>query len=345
MRFHALVLALAGTTACASFGAAAYNGNYVIEVLPNGNYDPPHPKCMVYDAARGAYGVRLDEGATCGAGFYGPQSAAKQATWTITPVKHTDGREALVLRNAANGQCLIRSNNGFDAMPRLHMWTSANPQWCGFGSANTLIENGQAAWVFGESPIESEELVSSMAVLRHGLGYLSFASNAGNVREGEAIVADTHVFRLKRVIEACSTSHALQPDIIRVCGVGDFAQPLRMDEAGYLTVPHQAWYAAPGRGHTSTAFVAVAGQDAEAYCRELRTGNFTDWRVPAPPHLNALYAAFPDNALYTKFGWSTGDHPHQTSLQQLGDFYGISLHNGAAHWYWAVPKYPVACVR
>ncbi|MCC8364280.1 hypothetical protein LK996_14485, partial [Lysobacter sp. A6] len=198
---HPLLTALACSAAFFSFGANAksgidgtFNGTYVIEALPNNTLDHEKPKCMIFDATQGAYGIRLHRGTysgPCGEGhpYVAIAIATPERAWDIAPVKHSDGRTAHVIRNRANGQCLIRSNNGHDVAPRLFMWNASNPQWCGLSSANAVIENGQAAWVFGDSPTESGTLVSSMGVLRNGLGFLSFASRNVGLREDQAMIA------------------------------------------------------------------------------------------------------------------------------------------------------------
>jgi hypothetical protein len=348
-----LLTALACSAAFFSFGANAaksgadgtFTGTYVIEALPNNTLDHPNPKCMIFDAAQGASGIRLYRGVhggPCGDGYPHTDVAIETPAraWDIAPVKHSDGRTAHVIRNRANGQCLIRSNNGFNVAPSLYMWSSNNQQWCGLSSANALIENGQAAWVFGDSPTESGTLVSSMAVLRNGLGYLKFASTNTSLREGQAMIAADHVFRFNRVAERCDNPHAIQHDIIRTCFVGDFAQPVRFEDAAKLNVPFEKWTAPAGRGD-GTEFAAVKGEHAEAYCNRLRTGGFADWRVPTAVELADLWLRFPYNQLHEQMGWSTG--AHMTSERNGAGYSAINLFDGRLEGH--SNALPVACIR
>ena len=350
---HQLLTALACSAAFFSFGANAaksgtdgtFTGTYVIEALPNNTLDHSNAKCLMFDAAQGASGIRLHRGiwgGPCGEGhpYVMFPIATPERAWDIAPVKHSDGRTAHVIRSRANGQGLIRSNRGFNVVPSLHMWSGTNPQWCGLSSANALIDNGQAAWVFGDSPTESGTLVSSMAVLRNGLGYLSFASTNTSLREDQAMIAVDHIFRFVRVAEGCDNAYALQPDIIRTCFIGDFAQPVRFEDAAKLNVPFEKWTAPAGRGD-GTAFAAVKGEHAEAYCSRLRTGNFADWRVPDPEELNVLYVTIPDNQLFTQMGWSTG--PHMTSERNGNTYTAVDLVNG--HFEGHSSALPLTCIR
>ena len=65
----------------------------------------------------------------------------------------SQGVTAHIIRSRVNGQCLIRSNNGTDAMASLYMWGDiADKTWCGLPNADVLIDNGQAAWYF-DAPV------------------------------------------------------------------------------------------------------------------------------------------------------------------------------------------------
>jgi hypothetical protein len=356
MRYQIFAAALACVAAVASFGVraelplepypdAAYNGSYVIEVVPGAQPDAAKPSCMIYDAARGAHGVRshrwsINPGALCGFGDLRAHEANKQAVWDIAQVAASDGRKGYTIRSRVNGQCLIRGNNGTDLAPQLYMWSGNNPQWCGFDSADAFVHNGQAAWSLGDSPTEGANAVS-LFLTRTGPTYLSFASRAANMQTGAAIVTDDTAFRFRRVLEDCDNSFAIAYDMIRVCGTGDFARPVRVEEAGYLGLPFESWWAPPGRGDPDAQFAAVTGANASAYCARLRTGDFGDWRVPTPDELVALYHAFPNNALYTEAGWSTG--AHLTSERNGNAYTAINLFDGRYEGHGM--ETPVACIR
>lgn len=367
MRFQLLATALACTAALASFGAkanetepyqdAAYNGSYVIEVLPNNTVDHSQPKCMIVDPAQGAYGVRTHRWTSiptglCGLGHITAHTENKQAVWDITPVQHTDGRKAYVIRSRFNGQCLIRSNNGQDNTARLFSWNATNPALCGWGNEDALIDNGQAAWVLGDSAVVGENLVSSIGALRNGIAYLSFASNNNGLRAGQTMLAVDHEFRLTRVPETC-TSHALQPDIIRVCGVGDFSKPVTVRDSAYLNMDFAPWNATASTdnfyGDWSVHYMAIRDKAAApVYCSRLRTGNFSDWRLPTRAELRKLYAAFPNNKI-RDFGWATGYRGHWTSDGYMkGDryfFYSVRFFDGSEGQEWDANPYPISCIR
>jgi hypothetical protein len=369
MRFQTLATMLACIAAFASLGAnatetepyqdAAYNGGYVIEVLPNNTVDHSQPKCMIFDAAQGAYGVRTHRWTTvptglCGLGHVTAHTENKQAVWDIAPVKHTDGRKAYVIRSRVNGQCLIRSNNGQDNSARLFSWNATNPALCGWGNEDALIDNGQAAWVLGDSTVVGENIVSSIGALRNGVAFLSFASNNNGLRAGQTMLAVDHEFRLTRVPENC-TNHALQPDIMRVCGVGDFAQPVRVRDSAYLQMRFSPWNATASSenfyGNWNVEYMAIYPNDAHLYCSRLRTGNFSDWRMPTLAELRAMSAAFSNDALKAS-GWATGYRGHQTTdrFEYRGKtyFYSVRFYNGDVGEEWDAGDanpYPISCIR
>jgi hypothetical protein len=365
MRYQLLATLLACTTALASFGAnatevepypdAAYNGDYVIEVLPNNVVDHSQPKCMVFDPALGNYGVSTyrwnNNTALCGLGSVAVHAVNKQAVWNITPVKHTDGRKAYVIRSRLNGRCLIRSNNGHDVAASLHMWNATNPALCGWGSQDALIDNGQAAWVLGEPGDEGGNLVTSIGALRHGIAYLSFASTNRGLRAGQTMLAVDHVFRLTRVPENCA-HHALQPDIVRVCGVGDFSQPVRVEDSEYLQMRFEPWNATASStdfyGNWQVYYVAIWPEDAHTYCSRLRTGSFSDWRMPTLVELRAMAAAFSNDELKA-LGWATGYRGHQTTdtFQDRGHTYfrSVRFFDDSEGREWDENPYPIACIR
>ncbi|MCC8364281.1 DUF1566 domain-containing protein, partial [Lysobacter sp. A6] len=181
---------------------------------------------------------------------------------------------------------------------------------------------------------------SSMGVLRNGLGFLSFASRNVGLREDQAMIAVDNVFRFVRVPEGCDNPYAMQPDIIRSCFVGDFAQPLRFEDAAKLNVPVEKWTAPADKGD-GTEFAAVKGEHAEAYCSRLRTGNFADWRVPTPVELEMLWQMFPYNQLFTQMGWSTG--AHLTSERNGAGYTAVNLFDGRHEGHWNA--LPVTCIR
>ena len=375
MRFQLLATVLACTAALASFGAnaskpalyqdAAYDGGYVIEVLPSHTLDQPNPQCMVFDHALGAYGVRAHRWSNnptglCGLGSLEAHAENKQAVWDITPVKHSDGRKAYVIRSRFNGQCLIRGNNGIDASARLFAWNATNPALCGWASEDALIDNEQAAWVFGESPVEGGNLVSGIGALRNGVAHLSFASANAGLRGTQAMLAVDHVFRLTRLPVACTTN-SVQPtnarDFVRVCNVGDFSQPVKVSDAAYLDMPFSEWNATASSenfyGDWSVYYMAIYPRDAHTYCSRLRTGGFSDWRMPTLAELRKLYEAFPNNALKA-FGWATGYRGHQTTDgytkgdPNYGDkyyVYSVRFFDGSIGEEWDANPYPISCIR
>ncbi|MCC8364278.1 DUF1566 domain-containing protein [Lysobacter sp. A6] len=360
MRFQLLATVLACSAAFVSFGANASNptpfdGGYVLEVLPNNTADHSKPSCVVFDPALGDAGIRAHRWgnsatALCGLGDLTAHGANKQAVWDITPVEHTDGRKAYTLRSRYNGKCLIRSNNGHNVVPSLHMWNATNPQWCGFGSADAVIENGQAAWVFGETPDGAPETqVSSIAAMRNGLAYLSFASTNTNMRGTQAMLAVDHVFRLSCMPETC-----MKPEHHQIVGSGPYAysRAVRVIDAAYLDLPYTAWTPTEGFGDTREQYVAVLPKDAELYCTRLRTGGFSDWRLPTPDELKRI--TWPsnqnNNQLWTRFGWPTGELPYQTTLYRNTSTIGWAiageyLHGARGNWYSVNDPYPVSCVR
>jgi hypothetical protein len=367
MRYQLLATALSCGAAFASFTAkaqvgpypdAAYNGGYVIEVLPNTTLDHPNPGCMIFNASQGAYGVgthRWPNAGLCGLGNLAAHAADKQAVWDIAPIKHTDGRKAYVIRSRVNGQCLIRSNNGHDVAPRTYMWNHTNPQWCGWGSQDALIDNGQAAWILGDTPNESanENLVAGMSVLRHGPANLTFSSIGTGVRAGQAMVVVDHMFRLTRLPEQCTTNGAVGTnEVVRVCGVGDFSQPVRFESAGYLQLPIYSWSQGPAYWMDfgdMTEYAVVYQRDASKYCSRLRTGNFSDWRVPTRTELRALVAAFPSNGL-RQFGWTTGYRGHQTTerYQRNNNWYftSVRFYNAEeVEEHENGTSFPISCIR
>jgi hypothetical protein len=223
---------------------------------------------------------------------------------------------------------------------------------CGWDSEDALIDNGQAAWVFGASP-DDGNLAYGIAVLRNGLGYLSFASSNATLKESQAMIAVDHVFRFHRVPDPCPINGAVgSKEIIRVCGVGDFAQPVRVENANYLNVIFEAWSATDGygMGDSSKQYMAVWPVDAYMYCYNLRTGSYDDWRLPTLDELRSLYNAFPDNQLLTKFGWTTGYRGHLTgSGYETPDgkryFYTVVLHDGRVAAMLDTNPFPISCIR
>jgi hypothetical protein len=364
MRFQLLATVLACSAAFASFGAKASNptpfdGGYVLEVLPNNTADHSKPSCVVFDPALGEFGVRThrwSNSATglCGLGDLTTHAANKQAVWDITPVTHTDGRKAYTLRSRYNGKCLIRSNNGHNVVPSLFMWNNSNPQWCGFGSADAVIDNGQAAWVFGDTPEGAPETqVSSIAAMRNGLAYLSFASANAGLRGTQAMLSVDHVFRLSCMPETCvQHRHHQIINAITVSSNLHYSRAVRVMDAAYLDLPYTVWTPVEGMGDTREQYVSVLPQHAQLYCTRLRTGGFSDWRLPTPDELVRILwpSNMKMNQLWTRFGWPTGELPYQTTLYRNHSTIGMAiagykLHDGPGNWYSVNNPYPVSCVR
>lgn len=322
--------------------------DYVIEVLPVDGATH-EPKCMTVDPSQPDHGVRVqrwNRGGLCGIGDLAANVARNRTVWTVAKVAHTDGRAAYTFRNRANGKCLIRGRNGKDVQPTIYLWGPANA-YCGFPSADALIDNGQGAWQFDREPVAGGLLVTNVRTTRNGPAYLSFATMAGHLQADAAMLHVDRVFRFTRVPESCSTSFPLLPNLIRVCGVGDFAQPMRVEGAGNLGLPFDSWNATAGMGMGDLGkhYVAVLGKDAQTYCSRLRTGSHEDWRVPTGAELLALYNAFPDNALQTRFGWSTGMRGHQSTDRNGSMMLTVRFHNGGVYWQREDAPFPVACVR
>jgi hypothetical protein len=79
--------------------------------------------------------------------FCGVPAGNTQAAWDIYPVRSSTGQMAHVIKSRANGQCLIRANNGTAGRASFYLWQeNADEQFRGFPSADVLISNGQAAW-------------------------------------------------------------------------------------------------------------------------------------------------------------------------------------------------------
>jgi len=60
--------------------------------------------------------------------------------------------------------------------------------------------------------------------------------------------------------------------------------------------------------------------------------------------LAGLLDAFPNNTLFTRFGWPTGDLPFQTTDLVAGDVLGVTLHNRGFERL-SDGHFPVVCVR
>jgi hypothetical protein len=365
MRFQLLATVLACTAAFATSGANASNptpfdGGYVIEVLPNNTTDHSKPGCVIFDPALADSGIRTHRwgnsaAGLCGLGDLTSHASNKQAVWDITPVKHTDGRSAYVIRSRYNGKCLIRSNNGHNVVPSLYMWNNSNPQWCGFGSADAVIDNGQAAWVFGDTPEGAPETqVSSIAAMRNGLAFLSVASANTGLRSGQMMLSVDHVFRLSCMPETC-VQHRHHQIIHNVHHTGNYkySRPVRVMDAAYLDVPHSVWTPTEGMGNPNEQFVAILPAHAKLYCSRLRTGGFSDWRLPTPDELLPIRRPYnhKDNQLWTNHGWPTGELPYQTSTYHNHGTLGLTIagyplyNNLGGNWYSVNNPYPIACVR
>lgn len=354
-----LALAIAAAAALSTpFAARAqvdsdqdFSGAYIIEALPVDGTTNASPKCMTLDTARAPYGVhvaRWGGGGLCGIGDPAANLAARRTVWNISTITHTDGRKAYTIRSLENGECLIRGHNAKDLQPTTNLWGPSNAH-CGFPTPDAAIENGQATWLFDEEPTIGGTQVTSLRTPRNGPAFLSFASMEGNLAAGSALLNIDHGFRFVRIPDSCTTSGAMAPDRLRVCGVGEFAQPMRVEDAGNLGLPFDSWNATAGMGmgDLDKHYVAVASTDAQAYCNRLRTGSYNDWRVPTGAELLALYNAFPNNELQTRFGWSSGVRPHQSLDVRAADgrILAVQMYNGNAYWERATSPFPVACVR
>jgi len=320
-----------------------FSGAYLIEALPVDGATHAAPQCVVQDNARAPYGVRLVRwGGTglCGIGDVAANLDAKLTVWDVATIKHSDGRKAYTIRSRANGECLIRGHSAKDLQPTTNLWGASNAT-CGFATADAAIDNGQATWLFDEASTAGGSLITALRTTK-GPAYVSFASMGGNLITGSALLTVDHGLRFVRIPESCTASFQLEPGVIRVCGVGDFAQPVRVEVADYLGVTYAPWNATNGfdMGDISKHYAAVTPAVAPMYCNRLRSGGFNDWRVPTMAELQALYDAFPNNQLRTKFDWSTGYRPHQTSDAGRG----LILHSGTENSVSNNP-FPVACVR
>ena len=86
-----------------------------------------------------------------------------QAVWSIYSITATDGRRAHIMKSHFNSRCLIRGENGTAASPSLHMWPlpGGDPKFCGWRTADEVINNGQAAWYFEGDQYSAAWLVSA----------------------------------------------------------------------------------------------------------------------------------------------------------------------------------------
>jgi hypothetical protein len=216
-----------------------------------------------------------------------------------------------------------------------------------------LIDNGQAAWVFGDTPEGAHEHhVSSIAALRHGPAYLSFASTNTTMRGTQAMLAVDHVFRLMCMPETC-TKHRPH-EVIQSRGVTHddrFSRAVRVMDAAYLELPYTAWTPTEGFGNTSEQYVAVLAKDAKLYCSRLRTGGHSDWRLPNADELARINwpKSLQMNKLWLNFGWPTGPLAYQSSLYRQLDtglhFHGTMLPWGPDPWRHVDIPHPVSCIR
>jgi serine protease len=111
-----------------------------------------------------------------------------EGVWDIQAVTTSHGVTAHVIRSRVNGKCLIRGHNGYATYADLYLW-GQNPDkmFCGFASADELVDNGQAAW-FLEDPVwrtrgNVETVVTGLKTIQPTHGFLGFEAqrkDAGN---------------------------------------------------------------------------------------------------------------------------------------------------------------------
>lgn len=120
---------------------------------------------------------------TCGLGDPQTLIQNRQAVWHLEPVTSSKGITAHIVRSHVNEKCLIRGHSGHAEAASLYLWGEvADKTFCGWPSADALIENGQAAW-FLDEPQETIEggkkrVHAGLKVLRPNFGYLFFEDDA-----------------------------------------------------------------------------------------------------------------------------------------------------------------------
>ncbi len=81
------------------------------------------------------------------ASVFSAQAAFAQTSYIITNSSGTGG---------AN-RCLIFGGNNQERYPSRYLWTTSNPEYCGFGSEQELLQNKQAVWKV--VPIEQDSYI------------------------------------------------------------------------------------------------------------------------------------------------------------------------------------------
>jgi hypothetical protein len=97
----------------------------------------------------------------------------RQAVWSIHSIVGSNGVRAHTIKSYVNGRCLIRAQNGTATFPSLYMWSlpGGDTRFCGFRSADELIQNGQAAWYFDGLQIGGSAWLQSAKIGTQPLGF------------------------------------------------------------------------------------------------------------------------------------------------------------------------------
>jgi len=169
------------------------------------------------------------------------------------------------------------------------------------------------------------------------------------LRGTQTMLSIDNTFRLSCMPEACTQHRHHQ--IIYSKGYA-FSRAVRVMDAAYLELPYAVWTPAEGFGNTSEQYVTVLPEHAQLYCTRLRTGGFSDWRVPKASELTEITSpkGHTLNQLWTRFGWPTGSLLYQTSLFRTLDglgpvVAGERLTGETPGWISVNSSAPLSCVR
>jgi len=90
--------------------------------------------------------ISNDGSSTANCGFASKDSLVhnQSAVFTFVPIQD----DLYVIQNASSGQnqCLVFGGNGNDQYPSRYNWGDPTASYCGFGSQQALLQNGQAVW-------------------------------------------------------------------------------------------------------------------------------------------------------------------------------------------------------
>jgi hypothetical protein len=158
----ALLSSIAILASPARAGSTIVQGYYAVEARYwTSLFDYKDYGCMIVGNGGNAEVPSLYDWGSPGA-YCGLSSYSAQARWQIYAVRSTTtGKTGHVIKSAVNGKCLIRGASGQATFASLYLWPlNADHLFCGFRTADELIENGQAAWDLSDfEPIVVNDLI------------------------------------------------------------------------------------------------------------------------------------------------------------------------------------------